>query len=188
MKTMKVFIEKGKDEYSAYLDDNSLDYSCIGTGLTVDEAIADFRSAYEEMKAFFKSKGKPFEEIETVFYYDIPSFLREYAFAFSLAAEIERNLISQRTREALAAKKKAGVKLGRPKGISRERQRFTKEYASVMQKIESGETLSSIARWLKIHPNTLSRYLKEGFEPNPEPNGLNSEPNHKNIEPNEPNL
>lgn len=85
MKTMKVFIEKGKDEYSAYLDDNSLDYSCIGTGLTVDEAIADFRSAYEEMKAFFKSKGKPFEEIETVFYYDIPSFLREYAFAFSLA-------------------------------------------------------------------------------------------------------
>ena len=36
--------------------------------------------------------------------------------AFSMAAEIERELISQRTREALQVKKAAGMKLGRPKG------------------------------------------------------------------------
>lgn len=59
------------------------------------------------------------------------------AFAFSLAAEIERNLISQRTREALAAKRTAGIRLA------------------------EGRTIRELARGLKMHPNTLSRYLKE---------------------------
>jgi DNA invertase Pin-like site-specific DNA recombinase len=38
------------------------------------------------------------------------------AMAFSMAGEIERDLISQRTKEALRAKKESGVKLGRPRG------------------------------------------------------------------------
>jgi DNA invertase Pin-like site-specific DNA recombinase len=38
------------------------------------------------------------------------------ALAFSMAAEIERDLISQRTREALRFKKEQGLALGRPKG------------------------------------------------------------------------
>ena len=83
------------------------------------------------------------------------------AFAFSLAAEIERNLISQRTREALAAKKLSGVKLGRPVGVSRERLCFDANLADIRRRLATGETRISIARRLKIHPNTLARYLKE---------------------------
>lgn len=85
MKTVKVFIEKGVDEYSAYMDDTPLSYSCIGTGSTVEETIADFRKGYEEMRDYYASVGKEFEEVDFEFRYDIPSFLQEYAYAFTLA-------------------------------------------------------------------------------------------------------
>lgn len=85
MKTVKVFIEKGKDDYSAYMDNTPLNYSCIGQGSTVEEATEDFKACYNEMRQTFKDAGEPFEEVELVFCYDIPSFLQEFAFAFSLA-------------------------------------------------------------------------------------------------------
>ena len=85
MKTVKVFIEKGKDDYSAYMDDTPLSYSCIGQGDTVEEAIEDFKASYREMREYYQEIGKEFEEVKLVFCYDIPSFLQEFAFAFSLA-------------------------------------------------------------------------------------------------------
>jgi len=38
------------------------------------------------------------------------------AMVFSMAAEIERDLISKRTKEVLSSVRESGVKLGRPKG------------------------------------------------------------------------
>ena len=46
---------------------------------------------------------------------------------FSIASEIERDLISKRTKEALRARKVAGVKLGRPKGVGKSKLDVFKE-------------------------------------------------------------
>lgn len=83
------------------------------------------------------------------------------AFAFALAAEIERNLISQRTKEALADKKAAGVVLGRPKGSSKKRKTVFEEIDSINGLIAGGTSLTDIAKRYGIHRNTLSNYLKE---------------------------
>jgi DNA invertase Pin-like site-specific DNA recombinase len=82
------------------------------------------------------------------------------AFAFALAAEIERNLISQRTREALAELKAAGVKLGRPSGSFKKRDAVIRDLPEILSRRSAGESYPSIAREYGIHRNTLVNYLK----------------------------
>ena len=86
MKTVVAIIERGSDgRYSVYIEDAGYPYGIIGTGESVKEAEADFHAGYEDMKAFVLQSGEPFEDVEFVFKYDIPSFLQEFAYAFSLA-------------------------------------------------------------------------------------------------------
>lgn len=88
MRTVKAFIERGKDgTYGVYVDlnENKLTYGIIGDGITTEEAIDDFRNSYEEMKALYKDEGKPFEEVNFTFSYDMSSFLNYYSKIMTLA-------------------------------------------------------------------------------------------------------
>ncbi len=60
------------------------------------------------------------------------------AFAFGLSAEIERNLISQRTKEALARKKAEGIVLGRPKGRKSSKVKLTGKEEVIKVLLEQG--------------------------------------------------
>lgn len=83
------------------------------------------------------------------------------AFAFALAAEIERNLISQRTKEALAVKKMKGEKLGRPPGSSSKHEIFAKNKDTIIKLLKEGHSKTDIAKIYKIHRNTLRKYISE---------------------------
>ncbi|MBQ8785383.1 MAG: master DNA invertase Mpi family serine-type recombinase [Alphaproteobacteria bacterium] len=80
------------------------------------------------------------------------------AFAFSLSAEIERTLISSRTKEALARIKKDGKKLGRPFG-SLGKCKLDDKGDKIKEMKEEGLSMKAIAINLKCGRGTLYRYL-----------------------------
>lgn len=83
------------------------------------------------------------------------------AFAFGLSAEIERNLISQRTKEALARVKSEGKKrIGRPQG-SRNMQKLRGREQYILQKLSDGRTKYEIARRLRVHRDTLRKFITD---------------------------
>ena len=86
------------------------------------------------------------------------------AMAFSMAAEIERDLISQRTKEALAARKKAGIKLGRPRGVGKSK--LDSYRPEIEALLANGSKQSFIAKHYGTTEANLSRWLKKhGLKP-----------------------
>lgn len=83
------------------------------------------------------------------------------AFAFGLSAEIERNLISQRTKEALARKRAEGVVLGRPKGHKSKKVKLSGKEAVIRELLDQGVPIIEIARIFKVHRNTVSKFVSE---------------------------
>ena len=81
------------------------------------------------------------------------------AMAFSMAAEIERDLISQRTTEALRYKKEQGIKLGRPPGSGKSKlDAFRPEIEALLA---NGSTQKYIACRYSATEATVSNWVKK---------------------------
>src|ERR671939_331444 len=82
------------------------------------------------------------------------------AFAFSLSAEIERSMISSRTKEALARKRSEGKRLGRPTGRLSQTTKLTGKDAIIQDYIKREIPQTVMAKLLQVNRLTLRHYIR----------------------------
>ncbi len=87
-------------------------------------------------------------------------------FAFGLVAEIERNLISIRTREALAVRKAEGKKLGRPQGSCPQLNVLIQNKEKVIELMDNSVSYKKIAKKYKVSICTVNRFVKQHINEN----------------------
>ncbi len=85
------------------------------------------------------------------------------AFAFGLSAEIERNLISQRTKEALSMRRASGMVLGRPKGSRNKSLKLDSKKLKIYSLLSEGKPKSEISTLLRVSRSTLDAFLKRNI-------------------------
>lgn len=82
-------------------------------------------------------------------------------FAFGLVAEIERNLISMRTKEALALRRSEGIVLGRKKGSYTKFQILIDNRNSVINMLKEGKTITYICQHYNLSRDTFEKFKKK---------------------------
>jgi len=81
------------------------------------------------------------------------------AFAFGISAEIERQLISQRTKECLARLRAEGKYIGRPKGSFSKTTKLKGHLTEIKTMLMEGQTKIDIAKHFKVHRSSIRRFL-----------------------------
>lgn len=79
----------------------------------------------------------------------------------ALAAEIERDLLRERTAAALQARKAAGKPIGRQVGAKGKKNKLDGRMAEIQPLLDAGVSKAAIARILKVSRQTLHTYLSE---------------------------
>ena len=82
------------------------------------------------------------------------------AFAFGLSAEIERNLISQRTKASLDNIRASGKKLGRPYSEQSKKLKLSRNTIKIQKLLDAGLTKYKIAKIMSVSPATVSNFIK----------------------------
>jgi len=83
------------------------------------------------------------------------------AFAFGLSAEIERDLISQRTKEALARRRANGQRLGREKGSKNKNHKLDGQAEKIRKMLDNKIPKTKIAKKLKVSVSTVYKYMSK---------------------------
>ena len=81
------------------------------------------------------------------------------AFAFGLSAEIERNLISQRTKASLESIKATGKRLGRPFSAQSKKLKLSRNTKKIKKWLDTGITKYRIAKMMSVSPATVSNFI-----------------------------
>ena len=82
------------------------------------------------------------------------------AFAFGLSAEIERNLISQRTKSSLENVRASGKRLGRPFAAQSKKLKLSKNIKKIKNLWDNDASVSKIARAVGVQRTTVYRFLQ----------------------------
>lgn len=122
------------------------------------------RDLYMVMDILHKcmSKGSKIYTVKDKFVLGDDMQSKVLAFAFGLSAEIERQMIRQRTREGLALRVKQGVLLGRPPGTESSIEKIDeKEKPKIIEQYKWGVPITRLAKNFNVHRNTMSKYLSK---------------------------
>lgn len=131
-----------------------------GDTLIVTELSRLSRSLHEIMEIMGKCLKKNITIYSTKDGYAFDDSLNSkvLSFAFGLVAEIERNLISQRTKEALALRKAQGAKLGRQVGYSPKMKLLKNNREDIIKRLIKGETNKLICKHYKVSLETFRKF------------------------------
>jgi DNA invertase Pin-like site-specific DNA recombinase len=137
-----------------------------GDTLIVSELSRLGRSMLEciEILAIMAQKGIHLYAVKGAWQLDDSMQSKIMAMVFAMAAEIERDLISQRTKEALRVKKATGVQLGRPRGPGKSK--LDPYQPEIQALLANGSTQKFIAKRYGTTAGNLHNWLKQrGLKP-----------------------